>query len=194
MEDTINVTDVMRRSTARYSERSPQIIMDTNMFKYRLTNPPKNIVVTSGVIGELEKHREVFPQENVAQLFRAFNPRIVTPFISEENEALILRASLKNPKAAYRQAIGIGWVDTQQISYGIECATNGNQALLISNDGDIITTVEALREMRKDLANNLHATSLRRYLKSKHETPSLNEPYWKNSFFRLVEHGYRATA
>ena len=143
--------------------KNPTYIFDSNALKYLYRPTRAKIVITSGVRDEVLNLPEVFPAQSLHKLEKMIRPDGVEHFVSEEDERMIFEASIQDGKAKHRKVTGIGWVDTQQISYALRLARKGRQAILVSNDGDIFKTVAQINYFFPELASNLICLTTRKY-------------------------------
>lgn len=152
------------RGSARFG--GEVFVLDANAFKYSYGGElPEEVVVTDGVMTELRKYPHIFPEESVGRLARLLNPSVVTPFVSSENEFEIYRASVRLPKDARRAAnSGLGWVDTQQLSYAMDLARAGKDVALVSNDADFRNALNVLGQRFPEVGEKVFCLSTRKYL------------------------------
>jgi hypothetical protein len=143
-----------------------RFVFDTNSFRYVFGGLNSQIIVTPGVVGELEKYSDVFAPEQMVRSFNALRIDSVDEMVSEEDEILITCASQENPKKFNRG--NIGWVDMQQIGYALGRARKGVKTILISNDGDFLKTVKQLRRKYEFVKKNVACVSVRLYLERQH--------------------------
>ena len=143
-----------------------EFVLDTNSFRYAFGGLNPQVVVTSGVVGELEKYSEVFSLKHVVRSFNNLHINSVSEMIPEEDEILIMRATQESPKMFNRRSIG--WVDTQQIGYAMCRARKGTKTILVSNDGDFLKTVKWLRKKYDFIKENVACVSVRCYLERQH--------------------------
>lgn len=159
-----------RRARARDRSEYEIFVLDTNAFKYNYSEVPDNVVVTEGVINELSRHPGSFKDESVKLLADLLNPEVVTPFVSDEDEATIYRASIRLPKDDRRKnSSGLGWVDTQQIAYAMDLARKGIEVALVSNDADFHNTIEVIGREISQVRERVFCLSARKYLEEAHK-------------------------
>ena len=168
------------------------VLLDTNAFKYQFDPNPYKIVITSSIIAELGRHPDVFPDHAVFEMGLLLDPDIVVPFVSPEDEYLIIEASMRVSKRK-NTAEHLGWVDMEQIAYALERARNGRNTALISNDGDILETVKYLRKSTPEMREHTRAISVQRYLERIHwgRLKGLESPY-QMAIKREIESRYLA--
>jgi len=171
-EVVTNASKILVGST----RENTRLLIDTNGWKlsYHNLNEPIKVSVTTSVYREMERFPEIFSPESITQLKKLLNPLEVNPFLPPEEEYIISLAASQNPKTFpkgnnylekenQRQKGDIGWVDTQQIYYGIQRAKKGKNTILWGSDEDLWRTVEALREQYNFIRDHVTTASPRDY-------------------------------
>lgn len=176
MDFRLSLTDMcvqycqhVRDFTQVSSNQRPVFVIDTNMTRYHYVPEDHEVRVTTGVVKELRYANHDIPLEAIADFRKALSPTIVEPFVSEEDEKLILRATLLSENRKRRRAVpDVGWVDQQQLGHLIHTAREGRHAIAISKDRDIRYTIDSLCTLESTLQPYLHHISMRRYLALRH--------------------------
>ncbi len=146
---------------------SALFVFDTCAHKYRFAPTNYDVAVCSGVLDELNRLPEVFPEQHIYTLAMTLDPKIVKNFVSKRHEGIVLGASFRSSKSG-RISPGIGWVDQQQIGYGLQRAEKNRHTVLVSDDGDILNVVRDVRERYEVYNKYLHSLSLREYIRARH--------------------------
>jgi len=171
MRKILPLSEMLEDGFARLGAHKPresEVVLDTNVFAFNVDyyGEPRKFVVTSGVVEELARFPEVFPDEAVYRVRDLLNPEVVECFVSPEDEFLITRASLRNPKNKERRDSweGPGWADTQQIGRAMNRAREGAYVVMVSNDKDIRNVVEELGKEVPDVREKVACVSARDYI------------------------------
>ena len=174
--------------------RTTPLIFDTNALKYRYAlneDSDYKVVLTCGVLYEVKKNKSLFKPDVLRQIYSMLNPQIITPFVSEEDEYLIGKSASNTPKRLEKGG-DIGWVDTAQIGYAMERSRNNLSTILISNDGDILSTVKNLRRILEYMKDKVSCVSVQRYLERKYfsQLDGLERPF-KRALFTEIDSQYK---
>ena len=145
------------------------IYFDANVLKFRYS-PTKRVstYVTHGVMGELSRLPDIFPQESVDQLIKLLDIKTVSEFVPIEDEYMISKVALEYSTKERQERGQIGWVDIQQIGLALDHVRKGKKTIIISNDSDILRTVKGLGKRLCYAEWGLRAFSVRRYIESQH--------------------------
>ena len=178
--------------TVRPKMDDPHLIMDTSSWRYRYTNPPRSVIVTSGVTFELEKLPEIFQESTIRDLSYILDPRVEYTMAEPCDELLITYANLRYKKINHR-AKDTGWVDNEQIALAMNLARDGEESLILSNDVSLLGTIRELIKIPDlDFDKSLMSTiSVRKYLKKKyHSILSQFVEEKKRDMFESIERQY----
>lgn len=173
-------------SAEKRLRRKPQVMLDTSAWKwltkvrniYTFGKPekgrPYRLVVTIGVMQELERQMAENPREFprcIEHYLNVLNPAIITTAASEQDEALILRASeathrdqRRNTRIQYEEPLHhIGWADLHQLGNAMEDAREGKSTVMLTDDNDLRKVVRWLRSREQYIRNNILTASILRY-------------------------------
>jgi len=178
--------------TVRPKMDDPHLIMDTSSWRYRFTDPPRSVIVTSGVTFQLDKFVEIFPETAIRDLSSILDPRVEYPMVEPSDELLIICSNL-NYKKINRRAKDTGWVDNEQISLAMNLARDGEESLILSNDVSLLGTVRELKKIPDlDFDKSLMSTiSVRKHLEKKYHSILMQFGEEKRSaMFESIEKQY----
>jgi hypothetical protein len=144
-------------------------INDTPTFKHATSfGQDYFVAITSGVLKQLERQMAENPStfpESLKSHLEILSPRIITDFVSPEDEAKILNAAGSTYRKIKRQSElpDIGWVDANQIGYAMQNAREGKSTVLVTDDSDIIRVVKHLRRQEPYVKSHVLTASIRKY-------------------------------
>lgn len=165
MKKSISLDEVVRGSCKNPS-RNPVLILDTNIWRYRIMDSDYQAIITPAVIEELGNFPEHFPEEQMKYLGLLINPIVALPCLDQENLEIINQTMKKIRTKEKRRKISK--TDKDLLLIWLEKTKARQETILISDDKKISAIARQLITDVPQIQPYAKVASVQEYLERKY--------------------------